>query len=114
MYYEQQASEVGVCDYVLRLYDSRYDVGFQKQEDGTLAPVFDGWAGQIRNTGIGTNPTCPLPNTPAAREQSHIGSLMAAYSKHAAINAATSAGYTVEDVTYDEKTGETNLVFNTY
>ena len=110
MYYSEQAAQVGQCDMVLRLKNSRYDVGFKRQDNGDLVPVFDGWDNDIRNTGIGTAAACPIPNSPAAQEQAHIGSFMQEYSKHAAINAATANGYMVESVETNPETGEQTLV----
>ena len=113
MYYANQHSE---CDYVLRLNKSPYDVGFERQDDGTYVPVFDEWAGNISNE-IGANAhapagaTCPMPNTAEGKAQHQIGQFFQQYAKHAAINAATAQGYMVESATTDEK-GEINLILS--
>lgn len=94
MYYKDQH---GICDYVLKLPGS-YDVGFDKQKDGTYAPVFDSHANHV---GKHLAASCPMPNTAEGRQQHHIGKLMQGYSKYAAINAAVKAGYIVQGTTTD-------------
>lgn len=107
MYYPDQH---GVCDYVLQLQDSRYDVGFTKNEDGSYTPVCDLWAGEVsRHLGA----SCPLPGTKEGQMQHAIGQLMQNYSKHAAINAAVNAGHSVESCTVNDA-GEVELVLATY
>lgn len=100
MYSEGQARAVGTCDYVLHLPNSRYDVGFVKQADGSYAPAFDEWSGQVAGT-LGA--ACPLPNTAEGKAQHAIGKLMQSYGKHAAINQARREGYTVESAKHDNK-----------
>lgn len=39
-----------VCDYVLRLHDSPYDVGFIKEADGSFVPVFDNFVNRVAKT----------------------------------------------------------------
>lgn len=102
MYYNNQH---GNCDYVLRLpnalYNGRnYDVGFDKQEDGTYVPVFDEW-GQAVEKQIGAGDTCPMPTTPEGKAQHKIGRFMQHYAKNAAMNAAAQQGYAVESVQQD-------------
>ena len=94
MYY---ANQHGKCDYVVQLNNSRYDVGFEKQADGSYTPVLDTWAGEI-NRSIGAS--CPLGEY-ADQGLHAIGQLMQSYSKHAAINAAVSEGHTVSDCYVD-------------
>lgn len=107
MYYANQHSE---CDYVLRLNKQPYDVGFERQDDGTYVPVFDEWAGNISRE-IGAGATCPMPNTPEGKAQHQIGQFFQQYAKHAAINAATAQGYMVESAITDEQ-GEINLILS--
>ncbi len=100
MYYNNQ---VGKCEYVLRLDDAlyagkRYDIGFQKQADGTYATVFDDWGRAISGQ-VGA--ACPMPNTPEGKAQHIIGQLLQGYAVNAAINAAVSQGYVVEGHTTD-------------
>lgn len=103
MYYGNQH---GVCDYVLKLPNSQYDVGFDRQADGSYAPVFDEWAGSVAGQ-IGA--TCPMPTSAEGKVQRQIGQLLQNYAKHAAINAAVAQGHTVESCTQDEE-GNLNLV----
>lgn len=105
MYYENQH---GKCDYVLSLPDSRYDVGFDKQEDGSYVPVYDEWANQIKDQ-IGA--ACPVDNE-GDRSLCHIGKFMQYYAVDAAINAATAQGYYVESAETDEQ-GNVQLVIGT-
>lgn len=103
MYYGNQH---GVCPFVLHLEGSRYDVGFDKQKDGSYVPVFDEWQGHVGGQ-IGA--TCPMPNSPEGRAQHAIGRMLQGYAKHAAMNAALAQGYMVESCETDEK-GNVNLV----
>jgi hypothetical protein len=97
MYYNNQG---GVCDFVLKLHDTKYDVGFQKDEtDGTYKIIYDDYMGYVKGK-LGA--ACPLPNTQEERLQHSVGKLMQLYSKHATINAATLQGYLVESCYEDE------------
>ena len=104
MYY---ANQHGKCAFVLKLHDSQYDVGFDQQKDGTYAPVLDIWNQQIAKQ-VGTTlldwSTTRAKDTAEQRamrkdHQSHIGQLLQGYSKHAAIQTATSKGYMVQSCT---------------
>lgn len=95
-----------VCDFVLKLDNSSYDVGFSKQKDGTLAPVFDEWNGYVSGE-LGAS--CPMPDTREGRAQHQIGKFFQQYAKHAAVNAAAVQGYTVESSDV-QKDGSINLV----
>lgn len=109
MYYRQQEADVGNCEYVMNLPDSKYDVGFKKQADGSYAPVFDEWAGDVaRNVGG----TCKMPTTPEERSLWAIGQFSQEYAKEAAIKAAQAQGYYVENADIDAD-GNVNLVFAT-
>ena len=105
MYSVAQANE---CAFVLRLQNGEYDVGFEKQKDGTYVPVFDEFMGYVANE-IGAGDSCPMPNTPEGKAQHQIGKFFQQYSKHAAINVAVMQGYTVESA-LTEKDGTINLV----
>jgi len=96
MYYNNQH---GKCDYVLKLHDCPYDIGFDKQENGSYVPVFDEWAGHVQKQ-LGCN--CPTDNA-EDRSKAHIGKLMQGYATEAAINAATAQGYYVEGTETDEQ-----------
>lgn len=103
MFFETQHGE---CDYVLRLNSCKYDVGFDKQPDGSYVPVFDEWGNHV---GSEIGAACPLPKSSEERAQHQIGKLMQGYAKHAAVNAAVSQGYFVEEVTTDQN-GNVQLV----
>ena len=92
MYFDYQEAQVGRCPYVVRC-PGRFDVGFQRTEDGSLQAVCDLDGGSIAST-LGA--TCPMPGTMEARNQHSLGRLYQAYSKNAMINAARSQGYAVE------------------
>lgn len=96
LYSQGQSNDLGNCEYVLRLQESRYDVGFKKQADGAYAPVTDLWGGDVgRNIGA----KCPMPNTGEGRAQHGIGRLMQEYTKHATLNYASDHGMMVENTT---------------
>jgi len=104
MYYaDQLKNQLGredeKCDYVLRLKDSKYDVGLIKEEDGTFSPVFDSWAGHVK-TQLGAT-RLPDEATEDSKKLMPIGKFMQAYSKHAAMNAAVAKGYRVNSATTD-------------
>lgn len=103
MYYPDQH---GNCEYVLRLHDSQYDVGFQKQADGSYSPVFDEWAGHVGNQIGATGAVCNLAEN---RAKANIGQLMQQYAMAAATNAAQSQGYHVEN-SYIDTEGNAKLV----
>lgn len=98
---------VETCDYVLKLTGA-YDVGLKRNAEGNYEPVLDVYQGHVGNAGL--RATCPMPNTAAYRSQQHtqheIGRFLQSYAKHAAINAATSQGHTVETCSMD---GEGNV-----
>lgn len=100
------ASQHGECDYVLKLHKCRFDVGFDKQADGSYVPVYDEWG---NNVGTQIGATCNIAKTPEEKATQQIGRLMQGYAKHAAVNAAVSQGYFVESTVTDEK-GTVHLV----
>lgn len=108
MYYQAQQNELkGKTPYVLRLKNSQFDVGFQKLEvDGevTYAPVTDFHAGYIRKQ-LGAK--CGCKSSTAG--EADIGNLMHLYAKHAALNSVAASGYSVENMEYNEQTGEIHI-----
>jgi hypothetical protein len=99
MYFGNQHGE---CDYVLRLNNSQYDVGFDRQADGTYVPVFDEWQSIVaKQLGADVN-VCPVPTSKEGKAQHQIGRFFQSYSKHAAINAAVSQGYMIESSSVDD------------
>lgn len=110
MYYDNQ---YGVCDYVLRLKNSPYDIGFAKQKDGSYAPVFDSWAGHLQRQ-IGNPDTCKIPTTPEEREAAAVASLLNAYGVHAAKRQLESEGYYGFEITVDPSDNSYTLEATTY
>lgn len=94
-----------MCEYVLKL-NGAYDVGFQKQADGSYEPVFDTYQNHV---GKEIGATCPLPNTPGGRQQHQMGQFLQAYAEEAARNQAMRDGYMVESTSTDAE-GNVNLV----
>lgn len=100
MYYGNQH---GQCDYVLKLHQSKYDVGFDKQADGSYVPVLDTFGGHVQRAIGVSHPTCALPsNRDEAEALKAIGQFQQAYAVHATINAAVQQGYMVEGHSVDE------------
>jgi hypothetical protein len=91
---------------VLKLPLSKYDVGFQKQANGTYLPITDLYGGHVAGQ-LGA--ACPMPNSAEGRSQHAVGKLMQGYAKHAATNAARAKGYTVER-SYLDANGAVQLV----
>lgn len=89
MYYERQAVP---CDFVLKL-GGQYDVGLQKQADGTYQIIMDEWGNHVSNV-IGA--ACPLPQTSEERALWAIGQFAQQYGRCAAVNAAVAQGYMVQ------------------
>lgn len=106
MYYRHQEAEVGVCDFVLKLPNAKYDVGFKKQDDGSYAAIFDEWANSVAGQ-VGA--TCAIPTTPEERSLWAIGQFAQEYAQEAAIKAAAAQGYMVQSANTDAD-GNVNLV----
>ena len=108
MYYREQEREIGVCDYVLKLPGSRYDVGLKwNAKDNQFDALLDTFAGDISRS-IGA--ACPLPRDEYGREGEHaIGRFTQRYGVNAARFAAQAQGYYVEGETVDES-GAVQLV----
>lgn len=103
MYYRDQH---GVCDYVLHLPDCPYDVGLERQADGSYVPVFDEFGGSVAAHLGATHPVKGAH--PAERA---IGRFSQEYAVQAAIMAAQAEGYHVADATVDEQ-GNVHLHIN--
>lgn len=108
LYFAHQSQEAGVCDYVIGLPGTRFDVGLKKNKDGVFTPIFDEHANIVHDAGLGAS--CALPQTNEERAMWAIGAFSQEYAKAAAINAATAAGYYVESATTNAK-GEVELIF---
>lgn len=103
MYYTHQEVQ---CDWVLKIPTAKYDVGFEKQKDGSYVPFTDLYGGSVGQT-IGAS--CPMPNSPDGKAQHAIGKLMQNYTKNATVNQARRQGMTVERATVDDA-GNVKLV----
>ena len=97
MYYPDQCQ---VCDYVLALNNSKYDVGFLKNDKNEYQVLFDTWNDYVAKE-IGA--TCQLPNTAEEKAQHALGQLLQEYSKHVVIEEANNQGYIITDSYTDEE-----------
>lgn len=92
---------VETCDLVLKL-DGAYDVGLKLNAEGNYEPVLDVYQGHV---GQYLRATCPLPGTARYQSQEQtqheIGRFLQLYAKHAAMNAAMSAGHVIESCDVD-------------
>lgn len=83
---------MGVADYVLKLTNSKYDVGFYKQDDGSYVARTDFWGGDIqKNLGA-------APSKPERAEQAKMGRLFQLYAVHAATETAKRKGLSVRRI----------------
>lgn len=102
MYYNNQH---GVCPYVLKL-QGRYDVGLDRQEDGSYVPVFDSWEGDISKQ-IGVS----AKGLSGEEEQAaNIGRFMQEYGRAVTMEAAMAQNLMLESETRDEQ-GTYHLAF---
>jgi hypothetical protein len=112
MYYDNQLLKHGYkkpeADLCLKLHDGHYDIGFNKQADGTYAPLFDEHANYVGRV-LGAGAACPMPNTAEGRAQHQMGKFMQAYAVEAATNAAVAQGYFVESAEIDQQ-GSVQLI----
>ena len=88
MYYERQQV---MCDYVVKIAGCPYDVGFEKQADGSYAPIFDAWDGHIRQA-IGAASGI-LGASVEEETMLNISRLVDLYGVHAARNQLSKDGY---------------------
>jgi hypothetical protein len=106
MYYQNQH---GKCDFVLRLKDSEYDIGFDKQTDGSYAPVFDSWAGHIAKQ-VGIPTSCKVPQSAEEKQVAAVSRLLDCYAVHAAKQELMEDnGYYTYEISYDEQDGSYTL-----
>ena len=96
-----------LCDYVIKLNESPYDIGLRRKEDeGKFKEyelIFDGYKNHI----------CKLVGYTDKKQDEdkhlrHVGQFTKLYSKHATINQAKKQGYRV--TTKQNKDGSLNLV----
>lgn len=90
-YYSNQQGMNTPADLVLKLHDSRYDVGLYKQDNGAYQPRCDLWGGDIaRNLGVQEKGVDTAQNA--------LGKLFNTYSIHAVTRKAVQQGYRVQRV----------------
>ena len=91
-YYNNQMG-LGAADYVLRLEDSPYDVGFYKSGKGYAArtDLFNGHVSKILGVPVASS-------EPGRMEMASLGKLNQAYAVHSAIRQATKQGHTVRRI----------------
>lgn len=103
-YYSNQKG-MGKADMVLKLHDSKYDVGLYKNESGEYESRCDFWDGDIeRQLGV-------TPGKDDDRLQAKLGRLYRGYAVHAASRAAIQKGYQV--TRNDKADGSTQLTVTT-
>ncbi len=105
-YYGKQAGMETPAEHVLKLHDSRYDVGFYKQADGTYQPRCDLWGGDISRQ-LGVTPTDSI-----GREQAALGKLLNLYSVHAVSRKALAQGYRVQRINAEDGGVQLNITGN--
>lgn len=81
---------MGVAPYMLYLADSKYDIGFYPQADGTYAARTDLFGNQVNNI-LGVQ-----PKAGEDAGQAQMGKLYQAYSTHATIRQCAKQGYKVQ------------------
>lgn len=91
-YFANQAG-MGAADFVIRLDDSKYDIGLYKQQDGSYEARTDFFGNEINKVLGGT------PTKPEYREQAQMGKLFQMYGIHAATETARRKGHTVRRIT---------------
>ncbi len=98
------------CDFVLRVKGAFYDIGFLRDMQGNLLPLFDDYAKPspfVPATGKGSGPISKYlkgaVEVPGAGALNSIGQVLQNYSLFAACNAATDAGYTVLGTAFDKQ-----------
>lgn len=103
-YYKDQTG-MGEADMVLKLHDSRYDVGLYKNEQGEYESRCDFWSGDVeKQLGV-------VPGKDDDRVQAKLGKFYRSYAVHAASRAAIQKGYQV--TRNDKSDGSVQLTINT-
>jgi len=106
------------CDYVIELEDAYYDIALIKDKNGYLVPFFDDY--NYPSQSSGTKATKPIRGVLGAKYEGKVehwsgerdatdqtlhsvGKLLQGYARHAAMEAATMAGYQVLGYEEDDK-----------
>ena len=108
MYFRQQEKQ---CDFVLKLNKGQYDVGFEKQKDGSYLPIFDEHANYVGSQLANKDKACPVPRTSEERAMAQLGMLSQEYGRQAAINAAIAQGFNVVETNECDEHGNMVLAF---
>ncbi len=103
-YYENQ---IGLCDYVLKLEDSRYDVGLVRQLGGSFNIRMDTYQGEIQKV-LGARGH-EVDYSHAKDGRIAVGKFLQEYARQATINEAANQGFTVESCEVDND-GNLNLI----
>ena len=93
------ANQHGKCAIVMKINDSKYDVGFDKVGD-TYVPVFDEWENYV-GAFVGEPIGLTEKLTQEEKSQRKIGKLLKRYARNAMYNAAVQQGYLLESETED-------------
>lgn len=97
MYYRSQEY---VVDYVISIPDSAYDIGLEKQADGSYAPIYDAFNGEVRNQ-VGA-PYHVVGETVEEQKTLDMSKIVDLYGVYAAKNQLESEGYIYgSSVTYN-------------
>lgn len=83
---------MGKADYILRLNNAPYDIGFYKQDDGSYEARTDFWGGHVEKC-IGGK-----PSKPENAEQAKMGRLFQLYGVHVATETARKKGLSVRRI----------------
>jgi hypothetical protein len=103
-YFDNQKG-MGQADMVVKLENSRYDVGLYKQENGDFEARADFW-GQDVERALGATPGKDDNTT-----QAKLGKLFSTYAVHATTRKAVQQGYSVRRI--DNANGSTQLQITT-
>ena len=119
-----------VCDFVIKVPGSYYDIGLLRNANGTgYTPVFDDYCGMPASGAeitvgmrglkdiLGNKYDGKVEHWAGVRDDVEgslfsIGKFLAGYTKHATIEAATMAGHTVAGCVENPETGEIKLTLN--
>lgn len=89
------------CAFVVKVPDCRFDLGFERQEDGSYAPMFDAHGGYLAKfLGGGRE----LAKTPEEQMLSNIGGIMQAYTREVLTRTAQMQGALVNTTTAEDGT----------
>ena len=108
-YYANQKG-MGKADLVLKLQNSRYDIGFYKQEDGTYELATDFWGQDVEKLLGATK--LPENATAETKVQAKLGKLYQLYAANAAEIAAQNQGFQTQRI--NGTNGEMQIIVTGY